>query len=186
MLPTMNRVSAPSAEGDDPLDLPPLDGEDEHEGLDDPSEIDLRLPDQGEETDEADRAAEPMLGIRLEVGQPAEPSALGDDATGLDEAPPTLGLCLDERGESLLEREAAEPGSVGEEAELGLEPLPEHTDRSDAEGLEDPTGERLDDDELPVLDVGGDEEEVEVGIEIEPPAAGPGEPARTDSEDEEG
>ena len=169
----MVRVSPASADGDEPLDLPPLDGEDEHEGLDDPSEIDLRLPTEGEADDPTDRDAELPLGVRLEVGPQAEPSALGDDATGLDDGPPTLGLDVDHHGESLLERDSPELGSAGEDVETGLEPLPAETDRSDAEGLEDPTGDRLSAEDLPALDVGADDEEVDVGIDLPAPEAGP-------------
>jgi len=183
MLTLMHRLSAASVEDEERLDLPPLDGQDEHEGLDDPAEIDMRLPDEGEADDET---AELPLGIGLEIDQPGEPSVLGDDAAGCDDAPPTLGLHIDERAESLLDRADPDLGSAGEDVETGLEPLPANTDRTDAEGLDDPKGESLSAEELPTLDVGGDDEEVEVGIELPAPEPSSPEPGAGGTDGEEG
>ena len=164
----MERAAAPSSEESELLDLPALDGADEHEGLDDRDEGDLRLPAAGDpEADDA-ASAEPPLELQLEIGSPTEPSALGDDATGIGDAAPTVGLDIDEHAPSLLDPDEREVGSADDDAGSGLEPLPADTDPSDAEGLEDPGGERLDAGTLPELDVGGDEVEVEVGIEIGP------------------
>jgi hypothetical protein len=173
MLGTMTRTSAPSVDGDDLPDLPALDGEDEHEGLDDPSEIDLGLPEAGDEASDEEPVAATLVDVGLEIGRPAEPSALGDDATGLGDgsSSSTLGLGIDDHCESLVERAEPELGSAGEDADTGLERSNDDTDdteRTDAEGLDDPTGEQLDAAELPELDVGGDDDEVEVGIDIEP------------------
>jgi len=170
MLRTMRRTSAPSVDGDDLPDLPALDGEDEHEGLDDPSEIDLGLPDAGDEVPEDEPVAATLGDVGLEIGRLAEPSVLGDDATGLGDAPSswTLGLAVDEHCESLVERAQPELGSAGEDADTGIEPLDDDSERTDAEGLDDPAGEQLDAAELPELDVGGDDDEIEVGIDIEP------------------
>jgi hypothetical protein len=127
------------------------------------------LPEAGDEAADDEPAAPTLAEAGLEAERYVEPTALGDEATGLgDAASLTLGLRLDEHGDSLVERAEPELGSPGEDADMGLEPLADDTERTDAEGLDDPAGERLDAAELPALDVGGDDGEIEVGIDIEP------------------
>jgi hypothetical protein len=166
----MSCASAPSTEGDELLDLPELGGEDEQEGVDDPGEVDLRLPDAGDESPDDEPVQGTTTDLGLELGRSPEPSALGDDATGLADvgSTGTLGLMIDEHSQSLLDHAEPDPDGSGEDADTGLEPLADDTERTDAEGLDDAAGERLDVEDLPALDVGGDDE-VEVGIELEPP-----------------
>jgi hypothetical protein len=180
MLRSMERASAPSSEETELLELPALDGADEHEGLDDPDDGELRLPAAGDPQADDTGSTELPLELRLDVGSPSEPSALGDDANGIGDTAPSVGLDIDERAPSLLDLAGPDLGSADEEAESGLEPLPADTERSDAEGLEDPAGERLDAGELPELDVGGDEDEIEVGIELGPLPPDGSEPSGND------
>lgn len=155
---------------DELLDLPELDGDDEREGLDDPAAVDgaLVLPASA-----AGAADDELPGDVLpELPAPHDRSAtsvLGDDAAGLateQDDPAVLAAGLATSTGSLLD---AEPSSLGagDDESLGIEPPRDGPDRSDAEGLDDPNGDRLDAAELPALDA-GDDGEVDVGIDIEP------------------
>jgi hypothetical protein len=166
MLQAMGKDTRRAPEPDEPLELPELDGGDEREGLEDSGEIALPLPDAGDPSLGDGASDELPLDVGLPWSMLDEPSVLGDDAEGFADAPATLGLSVQEPGESMLERDQGELGTMGEDEALGIEPLPAEGDRSDADGLEDGGGERFDPSELPVLDQ-GDDGEIDVGIELE-------------------
>jgi len=163
----MAQNSRPEVEADELLDLPELDGDDERDGLDDPSELDIALPDAGDARLGDGASDELPLDAGFRLSSADEPSVLGDDADGFANAPTTLGLRIQELTESMLDRDQGELGSAGEDEALGIEALPADTDRTDADGLEDSDAQRIDDIALPVLDQ-GDDGEIDVGIELEP------------------
>ena len=175
-------MAGPNEDADELPELPELDVEDGPEGIEDPAALDLSLPAEGDTSLGDAQADDLQLDPRALGGAVDEPSALGDDAQGIEDAPVAADLHIDERRASLLERGAGELGSAEDDDQIGIEPLPADSERTDAEGLDDPVAERLEEKELPVLDVGNDEDEVDVGIDL--PASADVEPSSEADDDE--
>lgn len=157
----------------DDLALPSLGAEaDEGEGLDDEEALEgiglAQAPSLGDDPFEDGYADDLPLDIEIAVAD-GEPSALGDDAKGLDDDHDAV--AVDEGGESFVDRGgSAEEGlEFGGNDELGLDPIPTEEDDGGLEGLEDPGAHMVDDDVFPPL--GGesddDDETIDVGIELE-------------------
>ncbi len=138
-------------ERDEPaLDLPALGEDDDEDGVGD-GDVDIAEPeDGGDPFDDApadDVPLDPLITTAAE-----EPSALGDDAAGLDGVPAADGIQLDEGGPSLIGADA--DGPERDDDDLGLDG-PSEDDDGGAEGVVDPADERVD--ELPPLDGHEDE-----------------------------
>ncbi|MBW2525723.1 MAG: hypothetical protein JRI23_16185 [Deltaproteobacteria bacterium] len=159
------RPAAPPPE--EPLELPELDVDDGEEESRDAGALDLGLPElDGEGENEVARDLPVDLGLRFDQEPDESPDAA--EAETID-APPTLGLTLPERSESLLGSD--DDRGCGDDESLGIEELPDGREQTDADGLDDPGAEQVDAGRLPALD--GDEddgEEIDLGIHIDEPA----------------
>ena len=158
-------------------DLPTLDDGDvdgDSLGLDDPEEV--QLTELHHSDDPFDDAVADDLPIDVEIDTDSvEPSAIGDDAQGLQQEDVGQELEVDEEEAASFvdDKGRAEEGLEmdGDDA-LGIDPIPRsEEDDGGLEGLDDPDEERVDAD-FPPLD--GDEDdddaaEIDLGIEISTP-----------------
>lgn len=154
------------------LELPALDVE---EGAPDASiddgELELELPDDQADPFDDEQASDLPLDLSGFIQGEQEPSVIGDDATGLEALPATLGLSIEESSPSLLGPDADQLGIGGEEV-LGIAPIPLEEDDGGLEGLPDPLAEQMvDTDAFPELDGSDDDDddlnEIDVGIAIQ-------------------
>ncbi len=171
------RPSQPELPEDDRPELPALDIEDDAErggsadglGLEQDEALELELPKSGAKALGDETPAEVPIDLSFVVDD-GGPSAVGDERTGLGDAPDAADLPIDECSGSFVEPDGTEQG-LGDSDELGIEPIAEAGEDSDANGLDDPLGERIASEELPTLDRdgGADDEPLDVGVAIEPP-----------------
>ena len=173
MLIAMDRWCAVDVDTEELPELPELDIDDGEGQVDEHGGIDLRLPEPDGDPDDKPPADDLVLEVELHDTHD-EPSALDDDATGIADAPSTLGLSLTDRTESLLGTDG--DLGCGDDEALGISELPEDDDPSDAEGLDDPGGSQVNTRHLPVLETNDDgDEEIDVGLDISEPPVEPGE-----------
>jgi hypothetical protein len=168
------------SEEEELLDLPALgDAEAEDEGpIDDGAPLPEVVDDGGDPLDDSYAEDVPIeVDITTDT---VEPSAVGDDANGLDGAATEHeGVHIDEADASMLDegRGHAEEGlEFGGDEELGLDPIPTEVDDGGLEGIDEAGGQVAEADELPPLDGAeedDDEEELDLGIELVPPLATP-------------
>jgi hypothetical protein len=158
------------------LDLPELGETDDGEGVGDEDDLSLRINDDttGDPFDDEVASDVPL---EIELSTTAhEPSAIGDDAAGLDDQPSSEGVAIDERSASLLDGDD-QPVTFEGDDELGIDPIPTEVDDGGLEGLNDHDDDTTDEEDFPPLD--GDEqgpdEEMDIGYEIGPPPTDPGE-----------
>jgi len=149
------------------LDLPPLaPDEEEGDGVGEILVIDLPIVDD-QSADPFDDALASDLPIDITLSSTAsEPSAIGDDATGIaGDAHELEGVSDD--ASSLLDDGEQQLGFDGDE-QLGLDPIPVEGDDGGKDGLDDPEAERIDAESFPPLDGGGPEsdEPIELGIHL--------------------
>ena len=135
-------------EDDLALDLPSLGDDDGvDDGMDDAGDLEVEAAeDEGDPFDDAvadDIPLDPMITTTAE-----EPTAVGDDAVGLDHLPAADGINLEEGGHSLIGSDDDGPERDGDE-DLGVDGDAGEDDGG-AEGVIDPADERVD--ELPPLD----------------------------------
>lgn len=157
-------------------DLPALDdaGDDgDALGLNDPDAV--QLTELSESDDPFDDAVADDLPIDVEIDTDSvEPSAIGDDASGLHDEDIGHELELDdtESASFLDDQGRAEEGLEMEgDDELGIDPIPREVDDGGLEGLDDPDEERVEAD-FPPLDGDADDDddtEIDLGIEISTP-----------------
>ncbi|MBW2454472.1 MAG: hypothetical protein JRI68_08175 [Deltaproteobacteria bacterium] len=177
-------------DGDDnlaDLDLPDLGEPEEGEGLDDQDDLNLQLSEDDQDDPFDDEVASDVpIDVELATTE-RQPSALGDDATGLDDRPTSDGLDIDEGAASLLDGDD-QPMTFEGDDELGIDPIPEEVDDGGQEGLDDHGEDVIDEAGFPPLD--GDEDgpdgEIDIGYEIGPPPVDPaedetGDPGTSDS-----
>jgi hypothetical protein len=137
-----------STEDELALRLPALgDDESDEDGLDD--DCDPEIDTAGDGGDPFDDAAaadiplDPMIATANE-----EPTAIGDDSTGLDHIPASEGVQLEENGQSMLGTDDDGPTRDGDE-DFGVG-MVVGDDDGGVEGVIDPLAEHVD--ELPPLD----------------------------------
>ncbi len=141
-------------EDDLALDLPALGDDDaDQDGLDDDAALEIDAAEaEGDPFDDAvadDIPLDPLIATTAE-----EPTAVGDDATGLDHIPVADGIAVEESAHSLIGADDDGPERDGDD-ELGVE-AESGDDDGGAEGVIDPSGEKVDD--LPPLDGQEDDE----------------------------
>jgi len=158
------------------LELPDLaTGDDEHGLVDDNAMQELKLVNDGHDDPFDDSYADDVaLEFDLATEQ-EEPTMIGDDAVGLDRAGSDDSVSFAEGGVSMIDegRGHAEEGldTHGDE-ELGIDPIPREVDDGGAEGLDDPAGSQVDEQDFPPLDGDDhdDDDEIDIGIELVPPS----------------
>lgn len=156
-----------------PLDLPAqADPSADGSGVGDDVAVQLSVPDVGDDPFDDAVADDLPIDVVLSTTE-GEPSAIGDDATGLDGASTSEGVHVHETEGSLIDP-GDDPDSLDFEGDdsLGIDPIPREVDDGGLEGVDDPGSDRIEDDAFPPLD--GDEEdndatEIDLGIDIEPP-----------------
>jgi hypothetical protein len=152
------------------LDLPDLGEPEEGDGLDDHEGLELSIVDDDADNPFDDEVADDLpLDIELSTTE-TEPSAIGDDTTGLNDQATSDGVAIDEGTASLLD-EGDQPMTFEGDDELGIDPIPAEVDDGGLEGLDDHGQDVVDEADFPPLD--GDEEdgdaEIDIGIVIGPP-----------------
>lgn len=149
------------------FDLPAIEEADETVGIGDEDDELLVLEDDDDPFDDVcavDLPLDLVLSTTAEEG-----SAIGDESLGIEEGTNDE-VGIDEGSESLLD-DGRPDDAMGVELdeELGLDPLPGDLDDGGVEGLDDAAGERVDEFAFPPLDGDeNDDEELDVGIHIEP------------------
>jgi hypothetical protein len=138
-------------ERDDPaLHLPALGDEDDEDGVGD-GDVEIDEPAEGGDPfDDAPAEHVPLDALITTAAE--EPTALGDDAAGLEGVAVAEGIQLDEGGPSLIGADAE--GLDGDDEDLGVDGASE-SDDGGAEGVVDPADEKVD--ELPPMDGASDE-----------------------------
>jgi hypothetical protein len=164
---------------DEPIDLtlPALEADEEGEGVGDAAPLELELVDSGNDPFDDSNADDLPIEIQLATDQDL-PTAVGDDAVGVERSSGDDGVRIDESAASLIDegRGHAEEGLVAHgDDELGIDPIPREIDDGGAEGLDDPAGSHVDPAEFPPMDgdEDDDDDEIDVGIEIAPPPQRP-------------
>ncbi len=168
-------MAAPN--GDDKLedlDLPELGEVDDGEGVEDHDDVDVRLMDDGQD-DPFDDEVATDIPVEIELSTTEhEPTAVDDDATGLDDRASSDGVAIDEGSASLLDGDD-QPVTFEGDDELGIDPIPSEVEDGGLEGLDDRGEEGIDEAGFPPLD--GDEqgtdEGIDIGYEIGPPPVDP-------------
>jgi hypothetical protein len=101
-----------------------------------------------------------------------EPSAIGDDSTGLEGIATHAGVSIEETEGSLIDTgDEVDSTNFEGDDDLGIDPIPREVDDGGLEGLDDPADHRIDDHMFPPLDgeEDDDDEEIDLGIEISTP-----------------
>jgi len=133
----------------------------------------LLLSDQEDASFKDVYASDVPVDIYLSITE-QEPTAIGDDATGLNDRLASDGVAIDENAASLLDGDD-QPMTFEGDDELGIDPIPAEVDDGGLEGLDDQGEAVVDATAFPPLD--GDEQETEadidIGYDIAPPPAAP-------------
>ncbi len=161
---------------DDNLLLPNLgDGDDFDHGIDSSDEdahinVDI-VDDHAADPFDDEVASDLPIDIVLTTTD-HEPSAIGDDAKGVEGVGASDGVALEESGQSFLGPEQQGLEFEGDES-MGLDPIPLEVDDGGLEGLEDPSAERISADSFPPLDGDDSDEEapeLELNLDLSTPS----------------
>lgn len=161
---------------DGDLGLPSLGDTDTEEldGVENDVPIDVSIVDDGGDPYDDSYADDVPLDVEIQTDH-QEPTVIGDVALGVEGVQADVGIDIEEGGVSMIDegRGHAEEGlDFAGDDELGIDPIPTEVDDGGVDGLDDPQELHIEEADFPPLD--GEEEdddceELDLGIELEPP-----------------